>query len=58
MSRVRASLAVLLAAVMALSLSVVSSGAPPSAKSSQTSDNPLAGLTFFVDHESPSWQQW
>ena len=58
MSRVRASLVVLLAAVTALSLSVVSSGAPPSPKPSQTSDNPLEGLTFFVDHESPSWQQW
>ena len=29
-----------------------------SAPQAQTSANPLRGLTFYVDRESPSWLQW
>jgi endoglucanase len=29
-----------------------------SAPTRPADDNPLAGLTFYVDHESPSWLEW
>jgi endoglucanase len=45
---------VALALAMLFSAAVV---AAPSA-GAQTSDNPLEGMTWYVDHESPSWQSW
>ena len=35
---------------------VPAAGASAPARPADT--NPLAGLTFYVDHESPSWLEW
>jgi endoglucanase len=43
-------------ALGAAALGAVSGGAPGAR--AQSAANPLAGLRFYVDHESPSWQQW
>ena len=43
--------------VLTLAAGAALLGAVPGADA-QSGANPLAGLRFYVDHESPSWQQW
>jgi endoglucanase len=45
-----------LALLLALGALVTAAGASAPARSSDS--NPLAGMRFYVDPESPSWQQW
>jgi len=47
----------LLALLVATLVSVAVSGREPSAQP-PVSTNPLEGVRFFVDRESPSWLQW
>ena len=55
MPRIRNLLLVVLLAAAALAAGPFGGDSAPRA---QTSANPLAGLSFYVDRESPSWQQW
>src|SRR5215213_4264710 len=48
--------AILLLAAGAAAIASVSGGVPVAR--AQSAANPLAGLRFYVEHGSPSWQQW
>jgi len=48
--------AILLLAAGAAAIAAVSGGVPVAR--AQSAANPLAGLRFYVEHDSPSWQQW